>query len=456
MARILTPGATWALALMVTVLLAPLGMLLDAKQAHAETFVVNSKQDFSDVDPGDGVCDTIDVQLLNPCTLRGAIQEANEFPGADTIEFDIPLSGMQTIKPGVQLPTVTAPATIDGYTQGPASENTLAQGNNAVLRIELDGSDATGSLPDGLVISASNSVVRGLVINRFGGEGIQLSGSNNKVEGNFVGTDSSGLGTNVGPQDPGNKLSGVIIAQGTTGNIVGGTTPESHNIISANSGAGVRISSSSSSNSVQGNFIGIAKNGGLLGNSRSGVEIVEASDNTVGGNTAGASNTIAGNGGGFSGGNGVTVVGAGAAGNRILRNSITANEDLGIDLSNAGLGDGVTPNDPKDPDAGANGLLNFPVLTSATSSGNETTINGKLNSKPNKNFVLRFFSNPPTDPTEGKNYIGQKTVSTNQNGNTGTFTFKPANKVGAGAPITATATDSQGNTSEFSKAVPAM
>ena len=430
----------------VLVLVAVVG-LLAAGPAQAETFTVTSREDFSDVDPGDGVCDTIAVDLLNPCTLRGAIQEANTLAGMDTIHFKIPGGGVRTIEPNSQLPVVTQRITIDGYTQPGATENALAQGNNAVLRIELDGSSAPGAfLPDGLLISASDSVVRGLVINRFAGEGVQLSGSNNRVEGNFIGTDSSGLGTNVGPDDPGNRLSGVIIAQGTSGNTVGGTTPGKRNIISANSGAGVRISASSS-NKVQGNSIGRAKDGGLLGNGRSGVEISGADDNLVGGTSSGTANSIVGNGGGFSGGNGVTVSGAGSTGNSILRNSISDNEDLGIDLGSAGFGDGVTTNDPKDPDTGANALQNFPVLTSAAQSRGQTTIKGKLNSKPDKTFTIQFFSNPVGG--EGKRFVGQKSVTTNANGNV-SFEFQPAQAVPTGQTVTATATDPGGNTSEFS------
>ena len=71
---------------------------------------------------------------------------------------------------------VTQRITIDGYTQPGATENALAQGNNAVLRIELDGSSAPGAfLPDGLLIRCiGQREVRGLVINRFAGEGVQL------------------------------------------------------------------------------------------------------------------------------------------------------------------------------------------------------------------------------------------------------------------------------------------
>ena len=68
-----------------------------------------------------------------------------------------------------------------------------------------------------------------------------------------------------------------------------------------------------------------------------------ASNNTIGGTTAGAGNTIANN-----NGVGVSVTGAGT-GNGILGNSISANTGLGIDLGVAG----VTPNDPGDADGGS-------------------------------------------------------------------------------------------------------
>ena len=67
--------------------------------------------------------------------MRAAIQEANAFAGADTIDFGIPTTGVATIAPGFELPAITRPVTIDGYTQGDARENTLTQSGktNAVL-----------------------------------------------------------------------------------------------------------------------------------------------------------------------------------------------------------------------------------------------------------------------------------------------------------------------------------
>jgi hypothetical protein len=84
-----------------------------------------------------------------PGTLRQAITDANTSPGHDTIAFNIEGDGPHTIYPGLGLPPITDPATIDGYTQPGSSVNTDTNGLNTVLMIELDGS-FTGAawLPD--------------------------------------------------------------------------------------------------------------------------------------------------------------------------------------------------------------------------------------------------------------------------------------------------------------------
>ena len=162
--------------------------VLMALPALADTFTVNSI-----ADPGDGVFDATEG------TLREAIVAANANPGLDTIAFDIPGSGPHTIRPISPLPATTDPVIIDGYTQPGASPNTnpVGQGLNTVLMIELDGTDS-GVFTSGLTIKGGNSIVRGLVINRFlqgAGEahGIAIrENGGNRVEGNFVGTDVTG------------------------------------------------------------------------------------------------------------------------------------------------------------------------------------------------------------------------------------------------------------------------
>jgi len=51
----------------------------------AATFTVNSTDDITDANPGDGVCAT--AAGGNVCTLRAAIQESNQLPGRDTINI---------------------------------------------------------------------------------------------------------------------------------------------------------------------------------------------------------------------------------------------------------------------------------------------------------------------------------------------------------------------------------
>src|SRR5919199_1372185 len=105
--------------------------------------------------------------------------------------------GFLTITPASALPTVTDPVVIDGYTQPGASANTLPDGDDAVLLVELSGTGidtSHGVGASGLTISAGSSTVRGLVINRFSlGGGLSLTtAGNNVVEGNFLGTDAAG------------------------------------------------------------------------------------------------------------------------------------------------------------------------------------------------------------------------------------------------------------------------
>lgn len=233
--------------------------------------------------------------------------------------------------------------------------------------------------------------------------------------------------------------------------------PSARNLISGNQDGGIGIFTGSSDNVVQGNLIGTSKNGiDPLTNAGNGVYIDGgSSDNLIGGTLSGTSNTIA-----FNSGDGVTIgheevnmTGLDdSTGNTILRNSIFENA-LGIDLvGGSEIGFGTTANDEDDVDDGPNNLQNKPTQVFAATGGGSTTIEARLNSTPSETFTIQFYSNPPTGGAEGKKYIGQKSVNTNANGNTGIFAFSPANKVPEGHSITATATDADGNTSEFSTA----
>ena len=128
--------------------------------------------------------------------------------------------------------------------------------------------------------------------------------------------------------------------------------------------------------------------------------------------------------------------------NTIRKNSIDNNGGLGIDLGPAG----VTANDPQDPDPGANNRQNFPVIASATGG----TIMGMLNSTPSAMFTIDVYTSPAADSSgngEGRTYLAGTTCTTNGSGNC-SWSVTAASS----GSITATATDANGNTSEFSAA----
>ena len=103
-----------------------------------------------------------------------------------------------------------------------------------MLKIELDGTLAGAE--HGLLITGGGSTIRGLVINRFGGSGIALSGSSNHtVTGNYLGIGVTGLSGGIG-----NAIDGIRVVQ-STDNVVGGAAPADRNVITGNRLRGVWI-----------------------------------------------------------------------------------------------------------------------------------------------------------------------------------------------------------------------
>ena len=129
-------------------------------------------------------------------SLRQAILDANSAnAGTDNIDFDISISdsgytnatGTWAIAPASAWPVITAPVIIDGTSQGADQPNF-----NGTPLIVLSGVQA-GSGAVGLDITGGNSTVKGLVINRFGGDGIDLTtNGGDVVEGDYIGTDATG------------------------------------------------------------------------------------------------------------------------------------------------------------------------------------------------------------------------------------------------------------------------
>jgi hypothetical protein len=435
-------------ALLATLLVAAWMLLAGAGPAEAATFTVNKTGDGGDRSLSDNRCDASNDNG-SQCTLRAAIEEANDTGGADAIEFGIGSgSSVRTISPASELPTVTDPVTMDGYTQRGASPNTLSEGNDAVLKVELDGSDA-GADTNGLVIRTPDSAIKGLVINDFEDDGLLIFGSDatgNRVEGNFVGTNEEGT-TSEGNHE------GVTVFGDS--NTIGGTRPEQRNVISGNDDRGVAvIGSASEGNRVEGNHIGTTADGSAdLGNAGDGVSM-QGTNNAVGGIAGGAGNLIA-----HNGDDGVSVTFNNSAGNTVLSNSVFSNGstagDLGIDLD----ADGVTANDTDDPDAGANNLQNFPVLSEAIRSNATgfTTVFGTLNSAPSLDYVVQCFLTdgaPAPDHGEGPVLLDTEVVTTDANGDAAFLCHSFLPQVGQvpGQTVSATATDilTTGDTSELS------
>lgn len=443
-------------------------------------------------DAGDGTCDAT-------CTLRDAIDDANQTAVLDTIVFEIPETPIALTS---ALPGITDPVIIDGFSDS-GSE-----------RVELDGTGA-GVGADGLRLSiADDSTIMGLVINGFLGDGIdiQANAQRNRVEGNYIGTNlpgtsadanggngihvqgpnnvvggSTGAARNVisgngsngvriagagatgnqiqgnyigtdaaGTASLGNMNSGIAITSTAANNVIGGTTAAVRNVISGNGESGVRIFGlGTTGNALQGNYIGTAFDGtGALGNAISGVSIdTMAAGNAIGGMATGAGNLISAN-----AQDGVDISGdSTVVGNAVLGNSISGNgnstaphNELGIDLVGT---NGIDGNDPGDPDTGPNNLQNFPVLTSAASNAATTTIGGTLDSEASKQYRLEFFSNSACDPSgngEGQAFLGSTNVTTDGAGNA-TFTALLFVPTPVGQFVTATATENPANnTSEFS------
>ena len=457
---------------------------------------------------GGTACSTVVTQTGDGGTgsLREALICANLSPGLDTIGFNIPGAGPHTIKPQTALPEITNPVVIDGYTQGSgtpdpsddAYPNTSSTGFNGRILIEVNGGDLEPGV-DGLDIQAGGCTVRGLAVNGFlgyvdpggenvfGGGGIVLyEHGGNLIEGNLLGTDPSG------DQARPNSF-GVSVAymEDEVPNRIGGTTPQSRNVISGNDYSGVLIQENEGGGTtVRGNFIGTDITGlESLGNGEDGILIILCGNNTIGGGESGAANLLCGN--GYSG---VEIWGEGSDDNRIQGNFIgtdfTSTLNLGNEYTgvifydgvsnsilsnviafNAGLGidlgdEGVTPNDvppasnPPDLDGGPNNLQNYPILTSATIKDGKLTIQGMLQSTPSTPFRIEYFANVANDPSgngEGQRMVGSELVNTNAQGVAVLQAQVPA-QVSGGEFLSSTATRLVGgtqpsDTSEFSACI---
>lgn len=338
-------------------------VVLDRNSAGLQVAVSKSEITYtvnSIADTDDGSCDALGSGAGNQdCTLREAIVAANINADADSIVFGIPGDGPHSIRALSELPAITAPLFIDGYSQPTSVANTSPNGFNGVLSIELSGADA--GVVSGLTSRAADVAIRGLIINDFVLNGIVVDApGGNVIAGNIIGLDvtgmlrrpngSSGLriesdghtvggtapedrnvisanrdrnlllsdaqfvqvmGNLIGPNISGTvdtpivdrSLAGVQLVDGSQSNTIGGTQPGARNVISGNRNAGVSVAGNPGSNSnlIQGNYIGTDSTGTVaLGNGGSfnddgGIKVAVSSNNTIGGTVVSARNLISGN-----------------------------------------------------------------------------------------------------------------------------------------------------------------
>lgn len=383
-------------------------------------------------------------------SLRQAILNANAAPGGDVIQFGLG-AGTHLIQPASVLPAITGAVRIDGYTQAGSLPNTQADSDDAVIRVELNG-DSTSGQP-GLDVHVDNVLIRGLSITGYDLAGIRLGNGTTVVngaviEGNFLGLRPDGVtaGANGGS---GVLLNSVSLAR------IGGAAPAQRNLIATNggpfiSGAGITTNGADVNSAViEGNFIGTTRDGVTAAvNPRPGIVLRGLADGSrIGGDTPAQHNRIAYNTTGI-------VVAAPASNVRIAGNRLFGNVGLGIDLAATFVGDGVSANDTDDADSGANGLQNFPQLSSAQIYDGGLRFLGLLdrsNASGVRDYVLRFHvgnSCHGSGNGEGASYLGAvHWVSVGPT--VEAFDLRLDADAAAGSIITVTASSPDG-TSEFS------
>jgi CSLREA domain-containing protein len=388
-----------------------------AADAVSATFTVNST-----AEPGDGVCDVIE------CTFREALNAADAHFGPDTIAFNIPGTGVQTITWDSDAPEITEALTIDGFTQPGSSPNTNATGGlNAVPLIYLFAGPLAQS-SYGLAIGADHVTIRGLAIDGFYDGVLVGCGCGYKLDdvtvaGNYIGTTPGGT---LSPLT--SSSSGVTVLADVTNTTVGGPLPADRNLLSGNYDAGIYsqfygydtrqitiignlIGTDATGQSALANGMGIwhtvfpiagdsvhiggataAEQNVISGNVLFGVlwdtqdDDTDDTDNVIRGNLIGLAadgTTALGNvhGAGVfapTSGTKLTIqdnVIAHNGGAGVDQQSRTSANAYGVTMhrnsiyENDGLGidlngDGRTANDPTDGDTGPNRRQNFPVITS--------------------------------------------------------------------------------------------
>lgn len=258
--------------------------------AQGSILLVNTSSDASDI-PGDGVCDIDSITVGDQCSLRAAIENANEYGGSYTVNFAAPM----TINVGSALPAIQTPMAIDGTSAGDW--------------IVLDGG---GGAYRGLYIQADAVVVKGLVITNFGSYGIQTSNAlvtpdslqDVSIIGSYIGWGPVGGTANtlagIRISDVANAIIADNFVRGNGGDgvqvISSPNALVSNNEISGNGGDGLQVSASSDGTTITGNHIGTNLAGDTaIPNTEHGIRLLDSLDVVIGGPDASDRNLISGN-----------------------------------------------------------------------------------------------------------------------------------------------------------------
>lgn len=328
--------------------------------------------------------------------------------------------------------TTTMENVVQGNYIGTDVTGTLDLGNSIGVNVHLGNNNQVGTPGAGNLISG-NSV------------NLELQGPDTtQVKGNLIGTKASGLENLVG-NGVGIKVTDGGASTFANDNVIGGSNPLDRNVIAGNS-TGIELSGVDTV--VRGNYVGVGSDGETILGNEVGIEVLSGStpaSATIGGEQPGQGNVIA-----HSLGDGISLTEADVGPVTIFRNSFFSNGSLGIDLNN----DDVSANDALDADGGPNDLQNFPQVNYVAPRGGVTIIRGVLNSTPSSTFRIELFSSSSAHPSgygEGRVFLESREVQTDSTG-LARFATGLQTQLRPGHFVTATATDANGNTSEFSAA----
>ncbi len=300
---------------------------------------------------------------------------------------------------------------------------------------------------DGIWVITSNHIIgspgKGNLIsgNKVNGIFMRNGATDNHIAANRIGTDITG--SRAIPNLTGLLLEGNY----TVNNTVGGVNVGEGNVISGNLNFGILDSLGANRNLIYGNFIGSDKDGKVvITNGKGGIALFGTGGNIVGGVEAGQSNVIA-----FNNGWGISV-NSWSERNKISANQIYSNSLPGIDLG----ADGITQNDRDDADYGPNRLQNFPELKNpADLKGGYLDLEYSLRSTTRYSaFPLKVEFFKSDGNRQGKEYLGsdmftEGDITKGKKGKSISLQLVPGTTLNGGDQILATATDAEGNTSEF-------